>query len=318
MRTGVINHLRSLAEQLVDGVGVDEVKRVNFFNVSLGRLLRCPESPRPYEKDSYRRHHSHYCYNEWQAQMMFSEGGLNLGDILESFSRILARASVDDPFLIRKQQSEHLSQRPDVRPVVDNASGKELWSGETRGSGRTLENRPRACVRETEVDEFEVVPVMGDEYVRGLEIPVDDLFGMEITQSVTELKSEFSRDCPVRSATGEEFCQSDSIHPFHLDAVAEPLDIPEIIDLPDGSVGETITDLVFFPEEGFISCLSSEGRLESFESPESSIFVYEPEFTPASLGTVDEYRILRFARDDRSLVGKESGVFWHDAKGSKK
>ena len=252
----------------------------------------------------------------------------DLGDILKPIGGSISHTSADDPFLIRKQQSNHLPQRPDVCPVVDNASGKELWSGETRGSGRTLENRPRACVRETEVDEFEVVPVMGDEYVRGLEIPVDDLFGMEITQSVTELKSDFSRDCPVRSASGEEFCQSDSIHPFHLDAVAEPLDIPEIIDLPNGSVGETITDLVFFPEEGFISCLSSEGRLESFECPESSIFVYEPDFAPARGGGVDEagrWPIrsamtgrVRLAAMACGGIREERGVFWHDVKGSKK
>ena len=170
---------------------------------------------------------------------------------------------------------------------------------------------------------------MGYEYVRGLEIPVDDLFGMEIAQSVTELESDLFGRGPSWPSTGKKFCQSHSIYPFHLDTVAESGNIPEIIYFPDGGVGETVADLVFFPEEGFVSSLSSEGRLQGFEGSEPSVFVYEPDFAPTCLGGVNQILrfVLRQAQDVAQIDilgcrvvcgGEKCGIVWHDAKGNKK
>ena len=331
MRTCVVNHFRSLAEQLVDGVGVDEVECVNYFDVRIGGLVSGikPPAPGSYQQEYYCCRHGQQGYKVWPATMLLGESCLDFGYILEPFSRILPQASADDPLLIWKQQRDHLSKRPDVRPVVDDASGKELWSSETGGSGRTFENRPGTCVREAEVDEFEIVPVVGYEYVRGLEIPVDDLFGMEIAQSVTELESDLFGRGPSWPSTGKKFCQSHSIYPFHLDTVAESGNIPEIIYFPDGGVGETVADLVFFPEEGFVSSLSSEGRLQGFEGSEPSVFVYEPDFAPTCLGGVNQILrfVLRQAQDVAQIDilgclvvcgGEKCGIVWHDAKGNKK
>ena len=261
------------------------------------------------------------------------KGRLDLIDILEPFHWALHHAFTSDLSLRGKQQGDHLSKRPNVSPVVHGISRKEFRSGVAFCSSRALEDRPGVCVGKAEVNELHIVPVVSDENIGGLEIPVDDLLGVEVGKGVTKLEDDFSQGVFARVTFGEEFRQSDSIHPFHFDAVSESWNIPEVIDLTDRRVGEAVADLVFFTKEGFVTGLSSEGGLQGFEGSESSVFVDEPGFGPAAFGAVDEARPFGSAQGplverlpvgersrttvgerSRTTVGEECGVFWHESK----
>ena len=336
MRTGIVNHLRGLAEQFVDGAGIDEVEGVNFFHIRLGRLISGvePSAPGFDTQESYRGQNGHQGYHNRPSMMLPEEGGLDFRHILESFSGIVPQATADNPSLFWKQQSDHFSKRPNVSPVVDRTTRNEFWSGETSGPGWPFENRPGVSVGKPEVNEFEIVPVVGYEYVGWFDVPVDDLFGMEIAQGVTELGDNLPASDLVGQTFGKKIVEGDSVNPFHLDAVAESGNIFKVIDFPDCGVGETIADLVFFPEEGFVTSLSSEAWLQGFEGPESSVFVDEPDFAPACGGGVDEagrwpIRSAMTGRVRSAMTGrvrqavtvcggvrKESGIFWHEFKDS--
>ena len=218
------------------------------------------------------------------------KGRLDLIDILEPFHWVLHHAFTGDLSLRGKQQGDHLAQRPDVGPIVHGGSCEEFRSGVAFCSSRALEDRPGICVGKAEVNEFHVVPVVGDENIGGLEVPVDNLLGVEVRKGVTKLESDLSQGGFAGVTLGEEIRQGDSIHPFHLDTVSESRNIPEVIYFTDCCVGEAVADLIFLPEEGFVTSLSSEGRLQGFENPETSVLVDEPGLGPTALGTVDEVR----------------------------
>ena len=61
-------------------------------------------------------------------------------------------------------------------------------------SGRELELRVQITVGESEIDYLGILPVVGDDDVRRLEVPVDDLTGMNVAQGITYFHGDFPED----------------------------------------------------------------------------------------------------------------------------
>lgn len=87
-------------------------------------------------------------------------------------------------------------------------------------AGWLLEDSVAVGVGESEVDEFGVVAVGGDDDVVGLEVAVDDALGVDVAHSAHGLVGEAAA-LLERVAQLEPLAEGDALHIFHDDAVTE-------------------------------------------------------------------------------------------------
>ena len=314
MRSRVVNHFRDLTEQLVDGSHIDDVgcilDRRECPQGLLGtfRLAGLPSDEHSGDNNGHSGH-------KRPDPALSKEGLFNVSHILEPFVGIGLDAFPDDGFLVREKEGDHLAKGPNVTPVVNGLSREEFRRGEGRGASGTLENREGISVGETEVDEFDVVPVVGDKNVRGFDVPVDNLLGVEIPQGVTELK-RYSAGSWIIDSARQELSEGDPVNPFHLDTVPESRNVPEVINLPDGGVGKAVADLVFLAKEGLEFDLSPVFRFQGLYGPESTVLVDTPDLCPSALGAMDEHGLagLTGIDDHRVSRGEKCGVVRHGVK----
>ena len=297
--TVAVDEVGRLAEEFVDGLHVGDA----------GLRLLC--GPLSYE---YEDCGGHCCGSEQERPdpVPVHERVTDLAYVPVTLLLPGLRTPADDAFLLREQQGDALAERPDVGPVVDREALEQFRGSERSRTGRSLVDGPGIGIGEAEVDELDIGPVVGDEDVRRLDVPVDDLLGMQVGEGVAELENNLPGCGLGRKAVGDEGIERNPVDPFHLDAVAKVLAEDHPVDFPDGRVGEAVADFVFLAEQGLVAWLAAEGWFEGFQDAELSILVDAPDFGPPAFGTMDELRFGKTALSPVSgLVGKECGIFWH-------
>ena len=181
------------------------------------------------------------------------------------------------------------------------------------GPGRHLEEGGIVRVGEAEVDELDIVAVVGDEDVGGLDVAMDHLPGMEIAHGVAEFGGDFPEELLVGQGAGKALVQGDAVHPFHFDAMAQERMAPEMPGAADGRVVEAVADFEFLPQKRLIHRVFAVLLLEGLEHDELGEFGGSPDFGEARFGAVQELQAGNAAV--QPWFNDESGFLVHGHKG---
>ena len=161
------------------------------------------------------------------------DGLFDLKRALETSRRISLAAFPGHFGVGRTQSVDDATKREYVCVVIHIASCDQLRRSIDLRPGGTFQHGMRIRIRQTEVYQLDVVPVVGQHDVGRLQIPVDNLLGVHVSQSVTDLADDLGGQCLADLATGQQGLQRSSVHPLHLNAVAKRRNVHKTIVLAD-------------------------------------------------------------------------------------
>ena len=141
-------------------------------------------------------------------------------------------------FIERVKFAYHDSEGPDVASVVYDLSCKKLGRSIYLCSGRGFEGSEGICIRQTEVNDLDVLAVMGDEDVLRLEVSVDDLLAVHVVKCVTDFADDLLGKLSGYSLCGDEFFKGTGVNPLHHNAAADGRMIYLSEILTEAGVGE--------------------------------------------------------------------------------
>lgn len=96
----------------------------------------------------------------------------------------------------------------------------------------------RIGVGEAEVNQLDVVAVVGQHDVGRLEVSVDNLLGVQVGQGVAGLVDDFGSQFLADPSPRQQRVQRAAVHPLHLDAVAQRRNVHEGVVLADVRVAQ--------------------------------------------------------------------------------
>ncbi len=301
------DHLRRLAEDLVDGGRVGQER--------LGIFLNPGGLPVPVHGcDSHSRQDNQGQEENQDARRPFAgafQVRPNGSRIRITPGRILRRATGDDAPRLRQQLGDDSPQGIDVGPAVHGSTGKQLGRRKGLRTTRLFQRGPVIGVSHPEIDDLQRSVVACDEEVGRFDVPVDDLVRMDIGQGSAELRNDPAARRRIRHSRLQDLGKRLAFNPFHLKIRPIFRRFTEGDHLAHAGVRQGGSDLELFPQARLVKGLPPKFWPQGLDSHETPFPDHAPDLAPSRFGTVHEHgRCIRDGITGPARAEK-SGILLH-------
>ena len=202
------------------------------------------------------------------------------------------------------KERQKFSQRPDVRPIVHRFTGKQFGRGIFPRSGGKFQDAVSVVVGKSEVDNLDILPVVGNQNVGWLQILVNHLFGVDVTHRVKQLVQETALS-PRRQRIGSEILiQRHPVYPLHLYTPPEFNMLREGIYLTDIGAREVVSDIKLLAQQRYECRIIAVLGRQAFEYAPLSLPIHQIQLVDSIGGTFKRLHRLRGVQH-RIVRGKE-------------
>ena len=118
---------------------------------------------------------------------------------------------------------------------------------------------------------------------------MDDLLGMKIGKGVAEAVEDMAGQFLRGFFFSDDLLKRPAVHPFHLYAVAQALDLREGVVFANVDMVEGVAYFEFFPKDIFIQGVAPVLGFEAFQGPEASSPVDTENVAESMLRAMDEF-----------------------------
>ena len=217
---------------------------------------------------------------------------------------------------VRKNPAQNQSERIDVRPAIHGRPRNLLRRHVLLRAGRLLQDRIVICVGKTEVNDFHIASVAGDEDVGWLQVPVQDLLAVDVGKGIDELVHHLAAGLH-RGFAGKERVERHPVDVFHDDTGPQRVIHLLGIGLHDAGMVQLDHQRILFLQQFKIDRLIAELRLQALQ--------HEPSPLPLGLYQAVDAAALHFLigsldivfRDEHLVEGAGCAVVNHRRVGFK-
>ena len=201
---------------------------------------------------------------------------------------------------VRKQVAQHQAEGKYVSSAVYFSARFHLLRRHIfQGAGRLFQDGIVIGIRETEVDNFHVAAITCDKNVARLEVAVQDLLAVDISQSIYKLVHHLAADF-FGGVAFQESIERNPVDVFHHDARAEFFVHIFGVGFHDVGMVELHHQLVFLLQHLKVDGLLSKLRLQSFQQEPPPLPLHLHQLVEATA----DHRLVGGLR----LVGREESA----------
>ena len=135
--------------------------------------------------------------------------------------------------------------------------------------------------------------VVRDHYVLRLEVPVDDLFLMDVLKGVAELADDLAGQPFADLSGADQIFKIPPVDPLHHDTVSYRREIDQAEILAYACMAEGKAYVEILPEQFFVEGIATIFLLQGLVNEESSVLAATVQFAEPIIRAVDEFKTIR-------------------------